>query len=129
MNDTGGQGKSNELMLILDYNEDLSLRVTSNEEQGGSLSKEKMNFDTAKESAQRENAKIQINTLSPYIGFGGGSYRMSVVKRMTAKDQFLKMELKDRSCEVELYEDCRTRKLLEECNCVPWEFSGFEVGA
>ena len=52
---------------------------------------------------------------------------MSVVKRMTAKEDFLKMPLKDRNCEVELYEDCRTRKLLEECNCVPWELQGIQV--
>ena len=52
---------------------------------------------------------------------------MSVVKRMTAKEDFLKMELKDRNCEVELYEDCRTRKLLEKCNCVPWEVSKLQV--
>ena len=53
---------------------------------------------------------------------------MTVVKRLTAKNDFLKMSLKDRRCEVELYEDCRTRKLFEECNCVPWEVSGFQVG-
>ena len=52
---------------------------------------------------------------------------MSVVKRMTAKKDFLKMKLEDRKCEVELYEDCRTRRLLEECNCVPWELSRFQV--
>ena len=54
---------------------------------------------------------------------------MTVVKRMTAKKDFLKMSLKDRNCEVELYEDCRTRKLLKECNCVPWEVPGFKVRA
>ena len=114
-------------MLLLDYNDDLSLHVTPNDEYDGRLSKEKLNFDRAIESVQRENAKIQINTLSPYVGFGGGSYQMSVVKRMTAKEDFLKMPLKDRNCEVELYEDCRTRELLKECNCVPWELPDYEV--
>ena len=52
---------------------------------------------------------------------------MSVVKRMTATDDFLNMPLKERNCEVELYEDCRTRKLVEECDCVPWEVPGFQV--
>ena len=52
---------------------------------------------------------------------------MTDVKRMTAKDDFLKMPLKDRNCEVEMYEDCRTRKLFEECTCVPWEVPGFQV--
>ena len=54
---------------------------------------------------------------------------MTVVKRMTAKKDFLKMPLKDMNCKVELYEDCRTRMLLKECNCVPWEVPGFQVRA
>ena len=40
---------------------------------------------------------------------------MSVVKRMTANPDFLKMSLEDRNCEVEEYEDCRTRNLVEKC--------------
>ena len=52
---------------------------------------------------------------------------MTDVKRMTAKQDFLKMPLKDRNCEVELYDDCRTRKLFEECKCVPFEVPGFQV--
>ena len=53
---------------------------------------------------------------------------MTVVKRMTAKGDFLKMPLENRKCEVEMYEDCRTRRLVEECNCVPWEMSSSQVG-
>ena len=52
---------------------------------------------------------------------------MTVIKRMSAKEDFLNMPLKDRNCEVELYEDCRTKKLLEECGCVPWELQGLKV--
>ena len=52
---------------------------------------------------------------------------MTAVKRMTSKKDFLGIPLKDRNCEAELYEDCKTRKLLEECNCVPWEMPGYEV--
>ena len=33
------------------------------------------------------------------------------------------MPIKDRHCDVELFQDCRTRSLLEACNCVPWEVS------
>ena len=53
---------------------------------------------------------------------------MTDVKRMTAKEDFLKMPLEDRNCEVELYEDCRTRKLFRHCKCVPWEMSSFQDG-
>ena len=114
-------------MLLLDYNEDRSLQVSPNNNDTGSSSNGTLNFGTAVQSVQSESAKVQINTLSPYVGFGGGSYQMSVVKRMTAKEDFLKMPLKDRNCEVELYEDCRTRMLMGACNCVPWEAPGSVV--
>ena len=114
-------------MLLLDYNEDRSLQTSSKEEKGEDSSKEILNFDTAVESVQGKSSKVHIDTLSSYVGFGGGIYSMTVVKRMKVSDDFLKMLLKDRKCEVELYEDCRTRKLLEECNCVPWEVPGYQV--
>ena len=84
------------------------------------------NFDIDSD-IHEESAKIHINTLSPFVGFGGGAYLMTDVKRMSAKGDFLKMPLKDRNCEVELYEDCRTRRLFSHCNCIPWEMSSFQV--
>ena len=114
-------------MLLLDYNDDLSLRTSPKGDGSGDVAKENINFDTDVESLQRVSAKIHINTLSPYTGFGGGIYKMSDVKKMTVKEDFLKMELKDRKCEVELYEDCRTRKLFEECKCIPRELYDFQV--
>ena len=114
-------------MLLLDNNEDRSLQISSNGKDVAHSSDKTLNFDSAVESIQEKTAKIQINTLSPYIGFGGGIYKLTDVKRMKASNDFLKMPLKNRKCEVELYEDCRTRNLLEECNCVPWEVPGFQV--
>ena len=128
LNQFSGQGKRNELMLLLDYNEDRNLQLSSKKKDDIDSSNQTLNFDTAVESIQGVTAKIQINTISPYVGFGGGIYKMTAIKRMTAKEDFLKMPLKERNCEVELYEDCRTRKLLKECNCVPWEVPGFQVG-
>ena len=52
---------------------------------------------------------------------------MTLIKNLRAKDSFLEMSLEQRNCEVELYEDCRSRKLLEECQCVPWEVPGYQV--
>ena len=111
-------------MFLLDSNNDLSLRVSTVSAKGGTKksSKEILNLGTSVESIQAETAKIQINTISPYAGFGGGLYKMTDVKRMTAKKEFLNMPMKDRQCKVESYEDCRTKKLLKECNCSPWEF-------
>ena len=127
LNKTSGQGKRNELMLLLDYNEDRSLQTSSNNKVTAKPSNEMLNFDTAVESIQGVSAKVHIDTLSPYTGFGGGIYTLTVVKKMTAKDDFLGMPFTDRQCEVEAYEECRTRKLLEECKCVPWEAKQYQV--
>ena len=112
LNKTSGEGKRNELMLLLDYNEDRSLQTASNNNDNVRSSNQTLNFDTAVESLQGESAKVQIKTLSRYNGFGGGIYMMTDVKRMTAKKEFLKMSLKDKNCEVELYEDCRQESCL-----------------
>ena len=127
LNKTSGQGKRNEVMLLLDYNEDWCLQKFSTKDKVEESSGTTLNFGTAVESIQGLHAKVHISTLSPYIGFGGGIYKMSVVKKMTSTDDFLKMPLEDRQCEVELQEDCRTGKLLEECKCVPWELPGYQV--
>jgi len=56
----------------------------------------------------------------------GGIFTLTDVKRMRSTDAFLEMPLAQRKCEAELYEECRTRKLLGECGCVPWEMPGFQ---
>ena len=127
LNMTSEQGKRNALILLLDYNEDRSLQKSPTEDESSMPSKSMLNFDTAVETIQGAFAKVHINTLSNYVGFGGGLYKMSDVKKMTPKNDFLKMPLNERQCEVEAYEDCRTRKLLEECKCAPWEHPGYQV--
>ena len=54
-------------MLLLDYNEDRTLQTPSNNKDDVRSSDQTLNFDTAVESLQGESAKVQINTLSPYI--------------------------------------------------------------
>ena len=127
LNMKSGPGRGNQLMLVLDYNEDRSLQTSSNEadHDHDSANRETMNLDTT--HAGRRTAKIHFQTLSPHVHFGGGICFMTDVKRMTATKDFLKMSSKERNCEVEIYEDCRTRKLLEKCNCVPWEVPGYQV--
>ena len=127
VNATGSQGKKNGLSLLLDYQDELSLQAPSKQEwKHNHKIIRKVNFDTVG-SLETESAKVHIDTISPFTGFGGGSYQMTVVKRMSAKDDFLKMPLKERNCKVELYENCRTRQLLEACKCVPWEMTAYQV--
>ena len=124
VNATSGMGNENELALLVDYQGELSIHTSPKQEkkQKQNSNSALLNFNTA-HSSDTEVAKVHIDTLSSFMGLGGGNYAMTAVKRMTAKEDFLKMPLKERNCEVELFENCRTRKLLEECNCVPWELS------
>ena len=117
-------------MLLIDNNEDRSIQPLSQEGEGSSpamSSKSFINYDSDMKDAQLQSAKVHMNTLSAHDSFGEGSFFITDVKKMTSKKDFLDMPLKDRKCNIELFEDCRTRKLLEECNCVPWELPTFEV--
>ena len=80
LNKTSGKGKENEMMLLLDNNEDRSLQVSSKKKETARSSNGTLNFGTAVQSVQGKSAKVQINTLSPYVGFGGGVYTMTDVR-------------------------------------------------
>ena len=121
VNTTSGKGKKNELVLLLDYHEDLSMHYSyENEDDMDPVITLDLNFD-AVESRQKNEAKIQINTLSSDMYFGEGTYKISVVKKMTAKSAFLEMPMKDRNCQLQPFEECRTKALLEKCQCSPCE--------
>ena len=125
LNENADEGKVNELMMLLDYNEDRWLASHfKNEAQSDSSYITTLNLDSAGE-IQQEKAKIKIDTLSDYVGFGGGSYRIITAKRMTATPAFLEMSFGDRKCDIERFEDCRTRSLLKACNCVPDQLQGY----
>ena len=129
LNKLSKQGKRNQMMFVLDHNEDRSLQISSQKEKATNLhvSKGTMDFDDAVQSLQGVSSKVHVGTLSPYTHYGGGIYMMTVVKQMRSKDGFLEMPFAQRNCQVELYEDCRTRKLLEKCNCVPCELPAHQV--
>ena len=127
VNKSSGKGKRSELMLLLDYQEDLSMHHSFDAEDDiDSKATTTFNLD-AIESVRKKEARIQINTLSSDKGYGEGTYKMSVVKKMTAKTNFLEMPMRDRKCQVEPFEECRTKALLEECKCVPLEILDIQV--
>ena len=127
INSTSAEGKKNQLMLLLDYNEDRSIYapkkfypnflVGYKEAKKRNSKVKKLNMDDAAD-IQRKEAKVHIDTLSSFKGFGGGAYKMTAVKKMTSTDAFLNMAPEVKKCEVESYEQCRTRRLSEECSCV-----------
>ena len=88
LKESSGKGKRNGLMLLLDLNKGRSIHVTRNL----SLQKEvvvgnkmEMNLDT-ESSFGDVSAKIQINTMSPHVTHGKGSFKMTAVKRMIATE-------------------------------------------
>ena len=123
-------------MLLLDYNEDRSIyapQANAMQYMQGEIAKKinlkihTLNMDGAAD-IQRKEAKVHIDTLSSFRGFGSGTYKISDVKKMTTTDDFLNMPLEDRKCEVKLYEKCRNQKMLEECNCDPLAIIHNQVG-
>lgn len=130
LNRPSKQGRENQLMLVLDSNEDHSLALSHKKLEVELRMDDLSSWSIKLGSAQRDqgiSVKTQIGTLSPNNHFGGGICTMTAAKRMSAKHDFLDMLPSERKCDVELYEDCRARRLAEKCNCVPWEVPGFQV--
>ena len=127
VNATSGKGRKNALVILLDYHEDLSLYYSyENEADVIPVITTDLNFDSV-ESRQKTGAKIRINLLSPDLFFGNGTYKISAVKKMTARKSFLEMSMKDKNCQVEPFEECKTKALLKKCNCTPLETLGLQV--
>ena len=126
LNGKADTGRVNELMMLLDYNEDRWLVSRfKNEATFDSSHITTLNLDPAGD-IQQDKAKIIIDSLSSdSVGFGGGSYKMITVKRMTATPAFLDMYREDRKCDIERFQDCRTRNLLNACNCIPGELQEY----
>ena len=129
------QGKRNQLMLILDNNEERSLQLDTESKNWnaeallhlGVLKKGTLYLGTAFRNIQKFSPKIHINTLSPFVHFGGGIFKMTSVKKINAKSDFLNMPSEERKCDIDLQEDCKSRNLFETCNCIPWEMQNFQV--
>ena len=110
VNQTSGKGKRNGLLFLLDYQEDLSMHPSLEKEEKDYKTTTSINLDFM-ESIQNEEAMIQINTLSSDKQFGEGTFKMSDIKKMTATKAFLGMTMEDKRCQVESFEECRTKAL------------------
>ena len=119
LNKIGGKGKRNGLMFLVDLNRRRGFKITHQKNKTVD-DKSQMSLDTEL-SRIDTSAKIQINSMSPHTEYGHGTFKMSAVKRMKATSAFLGMDPSVRFCELETYEECRTRHLLANCACVPWE--------
>ena len=61
-----------------------------NNKQDVKLNTDMLNFDTSVESIQGKSGKVQINSLSPYVGYSGGKYiiKLSQMSRECRQDDF-----------------------------------------
>ena len=80
-------------------------------------------------------AKVVIHTLKTFEGFGGGSYSMDALKRISPTENFLRLSTDIIGCMNEDRQLCKRTKYLsqklDKCECVPWEFlkqGGKKVG-
>ena len=130
VNQTSGKGPTTQLMILVDYQEDLSIHPPFDERlKIDSIFKiDTINLnDFGNTKLPMNEARIQLDTLSSDVGFGEGVYKLSVVKKMKAKSAFLGLALKDRKCQVAPFQECQTKALLEDCKCVPLELRGIQV--
>ena len=71
------------MLFLLDYQEDLTMHPSLEKEEKDYKITTSIDLDLM-ESKQKEEAMIQINTLSSDKQFGGGTLKMSDIKEMTA---------------------------------------------
>ena len=115
-------GEANGLMLLVDLNSERNIQAAKKKIREIDFST--MHLSKIPKNSNNNGAKLYIHTLSPYTGFGKGSYKMTALKKMTGTTDFLGMPETDRKCQLEVYENCRLDAFYlagKDCGCVPWE--------
>ena len=115
-------GKSSGLTLLLDYNQERS--VLPKKQKQGKKSIERYVLDL--NDNRKEEAKIFINTLKAFNGYGGGRYSMHSLKKISPTKEFLTLPKDVIGCANEEKQFCKMTKYLhhklDNCKCIPWEF-------
>ena len=86
-----------------------------------------LRIDNKEHKEAKNNAKIDIRLLTPFAEVGGGIYKLDSVKNVKGTEAFLDMKESERACNHEKAEECKNRKMLEKCKCVPWELKSIQV--
>ena len=124
---TKGSYNREGLLLILDMNESLLVPLDPPNESHRNESNFIEFSSNLMTSKNGNDPKIHINTLRSFEAFGSGSYRLTSLKKLKGKRDFLSMSFSDKKCSLEDYEECRRKALLEKCQCVPWELRTSQV--
>ena len=127
VNMTGRNGNNGGLVLVLDMNEDRSLNFGLSSQPTFEKDHTIMRLDERDQEDAKNNAKIHIQLLTPFDEIGGGSYKMTSVKKVKGTEAFRDMQESERECRHGKAEECERRKLYEQCKCVPWELKSIQV--
>ena len=79
-----------------------------------------------------DTIKLNINTIKPYTGHGGGQYVVTSVKQMSSTPDFDNFPENVKKCQdKENIEECSNRKLLigaaNQCGCLPHIINQFQT--
>ena len=113
-------------MLLLDINKERSSDILDNEDQ--SNEGKSLDLSLVPQSGQ---SKVYIHKLSPYEGFGGGNYKLSVLKQTTGSKDFYKLTDEQKKCQEEVREECDAlawlASLRTHCRCRPARLASFNL--
>ena len=118
------QGPAHGLTLFLDYNEE---RMVGDNTKVGEEDDLVVNLNERHEDTKK-GAKIHIDTLEPFVGYGGGNYELSAIKVLSATDSFLSLPQSVRGCQTDYsLLECHLeqyRVLASSCGCAPFTSPG-----
>ena len=108
-------GTEGQLTLFLDYNKERSV---------GGLKKTKKRNDNSSgerylnmkdsQTDVKQEARVFIHTLNTFFGFGGGSYSMRSLKKITPTEDFLKLPTTKRGCANDDRQQCLMRRYMTQ---------------
>ena len=77
---------------------------------------------------KRKKAKIYIENLQPFTGYGAGKYKLNSVKKIVGTEDFYDYGVKNNICQTkETLSECKMKsfpkQVLKQCECIPYEFA------
>ena len=74
----------------------------------------------------KQEAKIYIDTLEPYTGYGNGRFTVSSVKQIYGTKQYYRVAVQRNACQnVESISECFEReystRIVQDCQCIPFD--------
>ena len=118
-------GIENGILLLIDPGQQSNdMKATADDGDGERI----VSLNLKAVSADDNFARIYFNTLSIFSNSKAGSFSMTVLKKMTGTEGFMKLSDDRKNCASRSFEACHTERYIEEvqrlCGCVPWTLSG-----